>query len=97
MVVRYEEMIADEQGMFARICAHCGLGVPEEQLRQAVAAESFQARSGRQPGEEDVGHHFRKGVRGDWRNHFSEETKQVFKERFGRHLINAGYETDLEW
>jgi hypothetical protein len=97
LLVRYEEMIDDEQGAFARIVRHCRLDVSEEQVREAVAAESFQVQSGRRPGEEDVGHHYRKGVRGDWRNHFSEETKRVFKERFGRHLIHAGYEQDMEW
>lgn len=40
---------------------------------------------------------FRKGVIGDWRNHFSDEHVAVFKEVTGRHLIALGYETDLDW
>jgi hypothetical protein len=40
---------------------------------------------------------FRKGRIGDWRNHFTEEHKAVFKERAGKHLIQLGYEAGLDW
>ena len=40
---------------------------------------------------------FRKGVIGDWKNHFTEEHKQAFKEMCGRELIDLGYEKDLNW
>ncbi|MBI4530371.1 MAG: hypothetical protein HY709_02515 [Candidatus Latescibacteria bacterium] len=40
---------------------------------------------------------FRKGVIGDWRNHFSEEHKRVFKELAGQLLIDLGYERDDDW
>lgn len=39
----------------------------------------------------------RKGIVGDWRNHFSEEHVKVFKEKCGQHLIDCGYEKDLNW
>ena len=40
---------------------------------------------------------FRKGVIGDWRNHFTEEHKQAFKEQAGAELVRLGYEDDLDW
>jgi hypothetical protein len=40
---------------------------------------------------------FRKGSSGDWRSHFSEEHKRVFKETTGRLLIDLGYEKDNDW
>jgi hypothetical protein len=40
---------------------------------------------------------FRKGVIGDWRNHFTEEHKSIFKELAGQQLIELGYERDLKW
>lgn len=40
---------------------------------------------------------FRRGVIGDWRNHFSEEHIAAFKEMAGQHLITLGYERDLDW
>ncbi|RMD58849.1 hypothetical protein D6833_12355 [Candidatus Parcubacteria bacterium] len=42
-------------------------------------------------------HTFRKGVISDWRNHFSEEHKRVFKEIAGQLLIDLGYEQDYDW
>lgn len=40
---------------------------------------------------------FRKGVIGDWRNHFTDEHIAAFKEVAGRHLVTLGYERDLDW
>lgn len=39
----------------------------------------------------------RKGIVGDWKNHFSEEAKDVFKKHAGEHLIMFGYENNLDW
>ena len=40
---------------------------------------------------------FRKGVIGDWKNHFNDEHKIMFKKIAGQHLISMGYETDFNW
>lgn len=40
---------------------------------------------------------FRKGIIGDWKNYFTEEHKQTFKEKYGEILICIGYENDLNW
>ena len=40
---------------------------------------------------------FRKGKTGGWRNHFSDEHKQIFKDITGDLLIELGYETDNDW
>ncbi len=52
---------------------------------------------GRKPGEEDVTSHYRKGVSGDWINHFTEEHKQHFKDRYGDLLIKLKYEKTKDW
>ncbi len=52
---------------------------------------------GRKPGQENAGHFYRKGVIGDWRNHFNEENVAIFKEIAGETLIAAGYEQDNDW
>lgn len=39
----------------------------------------------------------RKGVPGDWPNHFSPEMKQVFKELTGNSLMILGYEENNDW
>lgn len=41
--------------------------------------------------------HVRKGVVGDWRNHFTPALRRLFHDRVGRLLIDAGFETDPAW
>lgn len=40
---------------------------------------------------------FRKGQPGNWREHFTEENKTLFKEKAGDLLIRLGYEKDHDW
>ena len=40
---------------------------------------------------------FRKGQPGNWREHFTEANKTLFKEKTGDLLIRLGYEEDNEW
>lgn len=96
-LVRYEELVADEQGAFRRIARHLGIDADDDVLQRVVAANSFESRTGRSRGEEDATSHRRKGIAGDWRNHFTARVKDVFKERYGQHLIEMGYETNLDW
>lgn len=52
---------------------------------------------GRQEGQENMKSHFRKGVPGDWRNHFNPEHKKFFKENYNGLLVKLGYEKDDKW
>jgi hypothetical protein len=97
LIVRYEEMVADEGAAFQRIFAHLHLEVAERRRQRVVDAYSFQRATGRAPGQEEVGHHLRKGVPGDWRNHFSPRLMRLFKERYGQVLMQTGYESSVEW
>lgn len=40
---------------------------------------------------------FRKGVTGDWKNHWNDAHKKKFKDLAGDFLIELGYEKDFEW
>jgi hypothetical protein len=72
--------------------------IPTETLRSILDAKSYENLSGgREKGEEDVTSHYRKGVPGDWVNHFSPELKAAFKRRFGGLLQKTGYEPDDSW
>jgi len=97
LIVRYEDMIADEHAAFERIFTHCEIDVPEDRRREIVEAHSFERMSGRKRGQEDASKHHRKGIAGDWRNHFTPEIKNVFKERLGDALVSAGYEQGQDW
>ena len=72
--------------------------LPAERVLGILHECDFRQRTkGRKPGEEDRGSHFRKGVRGDWLNHFSVEHLLAFKERYEDLLFQFGYETEPNW
>ena len=66
-------------------------------MNRIIESHSFKAISKRNVGEENVKSHFRKGISGDWKNHFNEEHKEYFKKEFGEVLIKLGYEKDSSW
>jgi len=53
--------------------------------------------SGREPGSEDQTAELRKGIVGDWRNHFTREAAEVFERHAGKELLLLGYETSADW
>ena len=70
----------------------------EDTVRGIVDKYAFQRiTKGRAPGEEDATSHFRKGVPGDWRNHFGSEHRELFDELWGDILLKLGYERDRSW
>lgn len=72
--------------------------LPLPLLRRLVERNDFSHQAGgRQPGQEDEHHHYRKGVAGDWRNYFTPHVTDAFKERYGDLLIHLGYERSLNW
>jgi Sulfotransferase domain len=66
-----------------------------EILLGAVYGLRFEAATkGRRAGVEDTASHYRKGVAGDWVNHFTQVHVDAFDERFGGLLERLGYETE---
>jgi hypothetical protein len=56
-----------------------------------------QKAGGRERGVEDAHNHYRKGVAGDWRNHFEPVHVEYFKRNYNDLLLRLGYETDPHW
>lgn len=97
-IIRYEDLLEDDVEILERtLLDKCRLPVSRERLRQVVQSNRFEQITGRQRGEEDVTAHRRKGMAGDWQNHFSPRVKEAFKIRYGGILIATGYEKDLNW
>lgn len=93
-VVRYEDLIADPVGTFATLMTSL-TGEPADAERARLAVDRFDfSRSGRAAGEEDRTAFMRKGVRGDWRNHFTREAREVFDAQAGDVLRAQGYADD---
>jgi len=97
-ILKYEDMLQSDDEILERVLlGHCRLPVSRERLREVLVANKFEARSGRKRGQEDVTSHERKGIAGDWKNHFTDKIAKTFKERFGELLVATGYETDWRW
>ncbi len=97
MRFRYEELLADPSSI-RRALTVLAVDDSETAVQHCVAAASFKALSGgRAPGQEDRSHFFRKGVAGDWKNHFREEDRAIFKDEAGQGLIELGYEPNDQW
>lgn len=99
--LRMEHLTTDAGSVVPRIFEFLGLGerdgLTPAVLQGIVARRDFKKLAGRAPGEEDVTSHLRKGVAGDWVNHFGPEHVAYFKEQFGDLLQALGYETSADW
>lgn len=66
--------------------------IPPAYVPWTVRRNSFSALSGgRQPGDEDSRHHYRRGVPGDWRSSFTDEHIAAFRLWFGDLAEKLGY------
>jgi hypothetical protein len=96
--VRYEDLLERPNEEVERLLAFLGVDTDERLVDQCVSSASFEKLSrGRERGQEDPSSFYRKGIAGDWKNHFTEEDRRVFKEEAGQLLIRLGYEEDLDW
>jgi hypothetical protein len=97
-MVKYEDLLQNTVETLARVVHRLTGEEPDlARIEQAVQHHDFKRRSGRKRGEEDSKSHFRKGVAGDWRNHFTREAAEVFDRYAGDLLVRVGYAEDRRW
>lgn len=99
LTIRFEDLLENPVPAISSVLEHIDGSPPDpERIRETVAATSFEKRTGRQRGEENqVARSVRKGIRGDWKNHFSLEAARCFDEFAGDALVECGYEVDRSW
>jgi len=97
LCLRYENILGNEFAFFESLIDYCKINVSHEHLHDIVKHNVFEVVTGRKKGDEDVNAHLRKGVAGDWRNHFTDQIKDEFKSLYGQVLIDTGYEKDFNW
>lgn len=96
--LRYEEMVVDPAPSMRRVFEALGVDASDGVIARVIEANRFESRSGgRAPGEADPDSFVRKGVVGDWKNHFTDEDRALFKEIAGAALVEQGYEPDGSW
>lgn len=91
----YEALKGDTPGELARVLKGMGFEVNSQLVEAIVDSCSFErASGGRRAGEEDPAAPARKGIVGDWQNHFSQVNAAGFQARYGELLASVGYGPD---
>lgn len=93
----YENLQKDAANEVVKIIRYLSIERNIEEVEAAVHKYKFENVTNRDPGEEDVDSFVRKGIVGDWKNHFNKESKSVFNANSGNALVLAGYEEDSSW
>jgi len=99
--IRYEDLYKDPRKVIADTVRWLGLPVEDAEISRVVRHHSFEAATGRKPGQEQKNHPKRKGITGDWRNHFDDACISAFKTsrdgRWNALLLEMGYEQNPDW
>lgn len=99
--LRWETLTGDPSRELRRAFEFVGLfdrGLSSETFQELLAKHSFEAKSGgRSRGDGDAKSHYRRGVPGDWRNHFGPYHVQKFKSTYGDLVLDWGYENGGDW
>jgi hypothetical protein len=96
-IFRYEDFVNQQQETFKQVFDFCNLRSFDLYRRLIVLRHSFGVRTWWRMGRENTKSHLRKGVPGDWKNHFCDDLKKLFKAQHGETLALAGYEPDDSW
>ncbi|MGA2541621.1 MAG: sulfotransferase domain-containing protein [Verrucomicrobiota bacterium] len=96
---KFEDFLQDAAGQLERMFhENWGIEVERSLIEEVAARHTFKKLSrGRQAGEEDIKSHYRKGIAGDWRAHFTPKLTARFKYLYNDLLVGAGYERDGNW
>jgi hypothetical protein len=91
--LRYEDLHADPTGHTQKILSFLGVDDSDEATQACLNAGSFKKLTeGRTRGEEDKSSFFRKGVVGDWQNHFDASNTATYQQAAGNLPAKLGYE-----
>jgi hypothetical protein len=93
MTYLLSSLIRRKMGIFPK-----GTHILAEPLLGKVYENQFSKKSaGRNQGTEDITSHYRKGLAGDWVNHFTNEHRSYFKKNYGDLVVKLGYEQNNDW
>jgi hypothetical protein len=90
--IRYEDLLRDPSDNLRRVFELLRVRRGDPIIERCIRAGRFERATSRQPGEEDAGSFFRKGIAGDWRNVFTERDHAIYNKFASERLIKLGYE-----
>lgn len=102
-MVRYEDLLDDCDAEMLRIVRFLRLDLDLERLAAVVEDNDFETETrkrygeGRKAGEADPTKFQRKGISGDWKNHFNAESCELIQRFEGWTLKVLGYESSRSW
>jgi hypothetical protein len=96
-VIKYENLLIQPEQELERTLSFLKQRANNSSIQRAIRKNSFTSLTNRNPGEQDIESFVRKGIAGDWKNHFTEEAVMVFKKYCGDALIDLGYERCDKW
>jgi sulfotransferase family protein len=91
MKIHFEDLINERAGTLNRIIDHflarVSLSAPRQLILESLESSINPSRSPT----------FRSGKTGEWKKHFTEPHKQIFKDMAGDLLVQLGYEKNNDW
>jgi len=97
-LIKFEDFFGNNQlKEFTDLLEFCNIKLNSDDIKYLLDKYSFKNISGRKLGSEDVKDHYRKGTPGDWKNHFTNDHKNLFKSLSGNLLIDCNYEANNNW
>jgi hypothetical protein len=91
LTIHFEDLIHHREATLTSIMDHLLSRVPLQTPRQLILAS---LETSINPTKSPT---FRSGKTGEWKKHFTEEHKKIFKDAAGDLLIRLGYEKDNKW
>ena len=91
-VLRYEDLSGDNRMFLRQLFDYLDIELPEREFAALYERHRFEKKAqGRPQGSEDQWSHYRKGVAGDWKNHFDASIASYFRQETGDLLDVLGY------
>jgi hypothetical protein len=102
LFIKYEDMLSDTENEFKKILKFSGLELNPEKINRALHNASFKNLQQiesmnrdymqQKHNVQDSGYGFvRKGILGDWKNHFDDEMLAVFNSKYSTTMYEIGY------
>jgi len=96
--IKYEDLLTNGSETLKYICDNISdKNIDISRTNTVIDLYSFKNMTKRKAGEEDRSSFLRKGISGDWKNHFNKEAVNIFNHYAGDTLIKLGYENNTDW
>lgn len=89
--VRYEDFKDDTYLCLKKLCENNGYNIGSEKLIEVINKHDFNKVAKRKPGDADPKSHKRKGIVGDWKNHFNQELNEYVYDKWEKMFSTLGY------